>query len=97
MIQGNRQISVEGVVKVYSSDHGLGFVKLDDGKYYDLALPPSVLKTSLRWFKKRALITGALQFRPRMDDMLYFEIKDRKIEGFGCSEDVIYVETIKMV
>lgn len=92
---GETPIEVEGVVEIYSGGHGLGFVKLDNGKCYDLALPRDTLKNSLRWYKKRARISGSLQFRPRMDDMMWFDIKDRKIEGFGCSEDVIYVETIK--
>lgn len=41
------------------------------------------------------MIAGSMQFRPRMDDVIWWEIKDRKIEGFGCSEDVIYVERIE--
>lgn len=27
--------------------------------------------------------------------MMWFDIKDRKFEGFACSEEVIYVESIK--
>ncbi|WP_315386474.1 hypothetical protein [uncultured Stenotrophomonas sp.] len=91
------QVKVEGVVEIFSGGHGLGYVTLDDGKCYDLALPASVLKNSQRWDTKRVLIKGSLQFRPRMDEMMRFDIKDRKIEGFGCSEDVIYVESIKML
>jgi len=32
-----------------------------------------------------------------MAEMMWFDIKDRKIEGFGCSEDVIYVESIRKI
>lgn len=92
---GETHMEVEGVVEIYSGGHGLGYVTLDDGKCYDLALPRNVLKNTRRWDKKRVVITGSLQFRPRIDEMMWFEIKDRKIEGFGCSEDVIYVESIK--
>lgn len=92
---GETRLEVEGVVEIYPGGHGLGYVTLDDGKCYDLALPANVLKNTLRWDSKRVVITGSLQFRPRIDEMMWFDIKDRKIEGFGCSEDVIYVESIK--
>jgi hypothetical protein len=92
---GGAAIEVEGVVEVLSGGHGLGWVTLDDGRCYDLALPRSVLKDSLRWYGKRVVIAGSLEFRPRLDDMMWSDIRDRKIEGFGCSEDVIYVESIK--
>jgi len=92
---GEAQVEVEGVVEIYSGGHGLGYITLDDGKCYDLALPANVLKNSKSWDTKRLLIKGSLQFRPRLDEMMWFDSKDRKIEGFGCSEDVIYVESIK--
>jgi hypothetical protein len=90
-------MEVRGVVEIYSGGHGLGYVTSDDGKCYDLALPANVLKNSRRWDTKRVVITGSLQFRPRIDEMMWFDIKDRKIEGFGCSEEVIYVESIKLL
>ncbi|MGH8036940.1 MAG: hypothetical protein ACREPD_04285 [Stenotrophomonas sp.] len=90
-------MEVRGVVEIHSGGHGLGYVTLDDGKCYDLALPANVLKNTRRWDTKRVVITGSLQFRPRIDEMMWFDIKDRKIEGFGCSEDVIYVESIKLL
>jgi len=92
---GEAQVEVEGVVEIFSGGHGLGYVTLDDGKCYDLALPANVLKNSRRWDTKRVVIKGSLQFRPRIDEMMWFDIKDRKIEGFGCSEDVIYVDSIR--
>lgn len=92
---GGASIEVSGVVEILSGGHGLGWVTLDDGKCYDLALPKNVLKDSLRWDTKRVAIAGSLEFRPRLDEMMWFEIRDRKIEGFGCSENVIYVESIK--
>ncbi len=92
---GETRMEVRGGLEVFSGGHGLGYIKLDDGKCYDLALPSSVLKDSGRWDTKRVEITGSLQFRPRMDEFMWFGIKDRKIEGFGCSEEVIYVDTIK--
>lgn len=49
----------------------------------------------MRWNTERVAISGSLEFRPRIDEMMWFDIRDRKIEGFGCSEDVIYVESIK--
>lgn len=92
---GETRMQIEGVVEIFSGGYGLGYVTLDDGKCYDLALPANVLKNSRRWDTKRVVIKGSLQFRPRIDEMMWFDIKDRKIEGFGCSEDVIYVESIK--
>lgn len=92
---GEQVVQVEGVVEIFAGGHGLGFVTLEDGKCYDLALPRSVLKHSRRWDTKRVTITGSVHFRPRLDEMMWFDIKDRKIEGFGCSEDVIYVESIE--
>ncbi|WP_312327130.1 hypothetical protein [Stenotrophomonas sp.] len=92
---GEAQMEVEGVVEIYPGGHGLGYITLDDGKCYDLALPANVLKNSRRWDTKRVVIKGSLQFRPRIDEMMWFDIKDRKIEGFGCSEDVIYVDSIR--
>lgn len=92
---GAAQIEVSGVVEMLSGGHGLGWVTLDDGRCYDLALPRNVLKDRLRWDTKRVAITGSLAFRPRIDDMMWFDIRDRKVEGFGCSEDVIYVESIR--
>ncbi len=86
---------VAGVVEILSGGHGLGWVTLDDGRCYDLALPRNVLKDSLHWDEKRVAITGSLEFRPRLEEMMWFDIRDRKIEGFGCSEDVIYVESIR--
>lgn len=88
-------MTVEGVIEVLSGGHGLGYITLDDGKCYDLALPAKVLKRGKRWDAKRVQIIGSLQFRPRMDEVMWFDIKDRKIEGFGCSEEVIYVKSIK--
>lgn len=88
-------IEVSAVVEILSGGHGLGWVTLDDGKCYDLALPRNVLKDNMRWNTKRVAISGSLEFRPRIDEMMWFDIRDRKIEGFGCSEDVIYVESIK--
>jgi len=90
-------MEVTGVVEIFPGGHGLGYVTLDDGRCYDLALPASVLKNSRRWDTKRVVITGSLQFRPRMAEMMWFDIKDRKIEGFGCSEDVIYVGSIRKI
>lgn len=92
---GQTLVEVKGVMEIFSGGHGLGYVTLDDGKRYDLALPASVLKNSRRWDTKRVVIIGSLQFRPRIDEMMWFDVKDRKIEGFGCSEQVIYVESIK--
>ncbi len=92
---GEAQMEVEGVVEIYPGGHGLGYITLDDGKCYDLALPANGLKNSRRWDTKRVVIKGSLQFRPRIDEMMWFDIKDRKIEGFGCSEDVIYVDSIR--
>lgn len=88
-------IEVTGTLEVYPGGHGLGEIRTDDGSCFDLALPKHVLKHSLRWFGKRVAIAGSVQFRPRMDDVIWWEINDRKIEGFGCSEDVIYVERIE--
>ena len=88
-------IEVTGTLEVYPGGHGLGEIRADDGRCFDLALPKHVLKHSLRWFGKRVAIAGSAQFRPRMDDVIWWEINDRKIEGFGCSEDVIYVERIE--
>ncbi|AWH53501.1 hypothetical protein C1924_10070 [Stenotrophomonas sp. ESTM1D_MKCIP4_1] len=90
-------MEVEGVMEVFPGGHGLGYVTLDDGKCYDLALPAKVLKRSKHWDARRVQIIGSLQFRPRMEEMMWFDVKDRKIEGFGCSEDVIYVESIRML
>ena len=92
---GGAPIEVSGVLEILSGGHGLGWVTLDDGKCYDLALPKNVLKDSLRWDTKRVAVAGSLEFRPRLDEMVWFDIRDRKIEGFGCSENVIYVESIK--
>lgn len=88
-------IKVSGVVEILSGGHGLGWVTLDDGRCYDLALPRNVLEDSTRWDTKRVAITGSLEFRPRLEEMMWFEIRDRRIEGFGCSENVIYVESIR--
>ncbi len=92
---GEKLIEVEGVVQIYPGGHGLGLVKLDDGKCYDLALPREVLKNSHRWQQHRVSISGVLTYRPLIEDAMWIEIKDRKVEGFGCSEDLIYVDTIK--
>lgn len=88
-------VQVAGELEVYAGGQGLGLVRLDDGRCFDLALPSVVLKNSPRWSGKRVSIRGSLQFRPRLDEFMWFDIKDRKIEGFGCSEDVIYVERIE--
>ncbi|WP_159094521.1 hypothetical protein [Stenotrophomonas sp. YAU14D1_LEIMI4_1] len=88
-------IEVTGTLEVHPGGHGLGEIRVDDGRCFDLALPKHVLKDSLRWLGKRVVIAGSMQFRPRMDEVIWWEIKDRKIEGFGCSEDVIYVERIE--
>lgn len=90
-------MEVEGVVEVLSGGHGLGYVTLDNGKCYDLALPAKVFKRSKHWDARRVQIIGSLQFRPRIEEMMWFDVKDRKIEGLGCSEDVIYVESIRML
>lgn len=92
---GSTAIEVSGVVEIFPGGHGLGHVTLDDGRCYDLALPASVLKNSNRWDTKQVVIAGPVLYRPRLDAMMWVDIQDRRIEGFGCSEDVIYVESIR--
>ena len=96
---GEETIAVRGFVEIYPGGHGLGLIKAENGRCYDLALPREVLRNSARWDRKTVDISGELEFRPdlKMPEIMWFDIRDRKVEGFGCSEGVIYVRTIKRV
>ncbi|WP_313455678.1 hypothetical protein [Stenotrophomonas sp.] len=99
---GEEVMEVRGVVKVFTGGHGgggLGLIKADDGRCYDLALPKEVVRNRRRWNQRAVVLSGELQFRPvlSMPEMMWFEIGDRRVDGFGCSEDIIYVRSIRRV
>ncbi len=96
---GEEAIAVRGFVEIYPGGHGLGLIRAEDGRCYDLALPREVLRNSERWNRKIVDVSGGLEFRPdlKMPEIMWFDIRDRKVEGFGCSEDIIYVHTIRRV
>jgi len=75
----------------------LGSIRLDGGRCFDLALPETVLKQRQRWQNKRVLVSGPLMYWPQglVAGLMWIDIKDRKVEGVGCSESIIYVETLR--
>ncbi|WP_313140345.1 hypothetical protein [Stenotrophomonas sp.] len=91
------QIEVAGVMEIIPGGRTLGSIRLDDGRCFDLALPRDVLTQRRRWDGKRVVASGPLMYRPQgvIEGMMWFDIKDRKVEGFGCSENIIYVEGIR--
>lgn len=90
-------IEVEGIVEVYPGGNGAGTIRTDAGKCYDLALPKEVLRKSRQWEQKSVAITGYVVVRPRLADAVWFDIKDRRIEAGGCSDEVIYVKSIARI
>ncbi|MDY0955233.1 hypothetical protein SOM22_11645 [Stenotrophomonas rhizophila] len=89
------ETALRGVMTVYVGGHGLGSVQTLSGECVDLALPKNVLRRSGAWDGKAVVITGTMDSRPRSLNILWYDIRDRRIEGGGCSDDVLYVQTIK--
>ncbi len=80
-----------GVMTVYVGGHGLGSLQTRSGE----CVPKNVLRRSGAWDGKAVVLTGTMDSRPRSLNFLWYDIRDRRIEGGGCSDDVLYVQTIK--
>jgi len=93
VVQG--ETTLPGVMAVYVGGHGLGSLQTPSGECVDLALPKDVLRRSGAWDGKAVILTGTMDFRPRSLNLLWYDIRDRRIEGGGCSDDVLYVQTIE--
>lgn len=89
------ETTLRGVMTVYVGGHGLGSVQTLSGACVDLALPKNVLRRSGAWDGKAVVLTGTMDSRPRSLNFLWYDIRDRRIEGGGCSDDVLYVQTIE--
>lgn len=92
-VQG--ETTLRGVMTVYVGGHGLGSLQTQSGECVDLALPKNVLRRSGAWDGKAVVLTGTMDSRPRSLNLLWYDIRDRRIEGGGCSDDVLYVQTIE--
>lgn len=92
-VQG--ETTLRGVMTVYVGGHGLGSVQALSGECVDLALPKNVLRRSGAWDGKAVVLTGTMDSRPRSLNLLWYDIRDRRIEGGGCSDDVLYFQTIE--
>lgn len=93
LVQG--ETTLRGVMTVYVGGHGLGSLQTWSGECVDLALPKNVLRRPGAWDGKAVVLTGTMDSRPRSLNFLWYDIRDRRIEGGGCSDDVLYVQTIK--
>jgi len=89
------ETALRGVMTVYVGGHGLGSLRTLSGECVDLALPKNVLRRPGAWDGKAVVLTGSMDYRPRSQNFLLYDIRDRRIEGGGCSDDVLYVQTIK--
>jgi len=87
--------TLRGVMTVYVGGHGLGSLQTPSGECVDLALPKNVLRRSSAWDGKSVVLTGTMDNRPRSLNFLWYDIRDRRIEGGGCSDDVLYVQAIE--
>ncbi|MBX9402507.1 hypothetical protein K4L06_14435 [Lysobacter sp. BMK333-48F3] len=92
-----KAIEVKGILELFPGGYGAASVRVIDGKCYDLALPKSVMREHDRWSERVVILSGTTVLRPRFPDAAWFDIKDRRIEAGGCSDSVIYVDTIKVV
>jgi hypothetical protein len=92
-VQG--ETTLHGVMTVYVGGHGLGSLQTQSGECVDLALPKNVLHRSDTWDGKAVVLNGTMDSRPRSLNLLWYDIRDRRIEGGGCSDDVLYVQTIE--
>lgn len=88
---------VQGIIEIFPGGYGAGSIRTADGECYDLALPSDVLRKHRRWDSTDVVVTGDVIVRPRLPDAAWFDIRDRRIEAGGCSDRVIYVETITKV
>jgi|EndMetStandDraft_3_1072993.scaffolds.fasta_scaffold419687_1 hypothetical protein len=89
------ETALRGVMTLYVGGHGLGSLQTPSGECVDLALPKDVLRRSGAWDGKVVILTGSMDSRPRSLNLLWYDIRDRRIEGGGCSDDVLYVQTIE--
>lgn len=91
------RIEVIGVMEIVPGGRTLRSISLDDGRCFDLALPEAVLKQRRRWQRKRVMVSGPLMYWPQglVPGLMWIDIKDRKVEGLGCSGSIIYVEGIR--
>lgn len=94
MLPNASAIEVKGAVEVFPGGYGAATICTIEGKCYDLALPKDALQKHRRWNKGDVLVSGTLVVRPRLPDAAWFDIRDRRIEAGGCSDYVIYVESI---
>jgi len=92
-----KRIEVVGVMAIVPGGRTLGSISLDDGRCFDLALPDSVLKQRRSWQNTRVMVSGPLMYWPQglVAGLMWIDIKDRKVEGLGCSGSIIYVEGIR--
>ncbi len=87
-------IEVRGAIEIFPGGYGAASIRTMEGECYDLALPKDALQKHRRWNKGDVLVSGTLVVRPRLPDAAWFDIRDRRIEAGGCSDYVIYVESL---
>lgn len=87
-------IEVKGVIEIFPGGYGAASIRTLEGGCYDLALPKDALKKHRRWNKRDVVVSGPLIAHPRSPDVAWLDIRDRRIEAGGCSDYVIYVESL---
>ncbi len=92
-----KRIEVVGVMEIAPGGRTLGAISVDDGRCFDLALPEAVLTQRRRWQNTRVMVSEPLMYWPQglVAGLMWIDIKDRKVEGLGCSGSIIYVEGIR--
>jgi hypothetical protein len=92
----DRACRVQGRLQIFTGGVGSGTVR-GKGYCYDLALPKEVLQNFPDWNGKLVELSGEATWRPQLSGVSWFDIRDRRIEGMGCGELVIYVETVSLL
>jgi hypothetical protein len=87
---------IEGKLQVFPGGVGSGTIR-GKGFCYDLALPKDVLQNFSNWNGKFVVVSGEAIWRPQLSDASWFDIRDRRIEGVGCGEVVIYVGKVLLL
>lgn len=88
-----RYCSAHGRLEIFPGGYGGGTITVN-GECIDLALPKYVLDEYATWSGKTVSLAGRSFANPRNAGMSWYDIQDRRVEGGGCSDRIIYVDTI---
>lgn len=89
----NSRCHLTGRLEVFTGSYGSGAITTSKS-CYDVALPKAILQDSGKWDGKSVTIVGEAISRPEMRNLMWYAVKDRRVDAGGCGTKAIYVEQI---